>query len=113
MPRHSVLHARARPAYTHCPEVRAVASRSDLPWTGYDENTGFDIVGRKFPDGEGPGARYHFVTPGYTAATGTPLVAGTGPLGIGCQGAPLVVLDQRDHGAQGTGRPPLTPSVHA
>ena len=58
------------------PGVREAAFGSDLPWTGYDENTSFSIIGRRFPDGEGPEARYHFITTGYTAATGTPLVAG-------------------------------------
>jgi predicted permease len=83
---------RARERIHALPEVRAVAFSSDLPWTGYDENTGFDIVGRKFPDGEGPGARYHFVTPGYTTATGTPLVAGRDLSPSDVKGAPLVVL---------------------
>ncbi len=58
------------------PGVREAAFSSDLPWTGYDENTSFSIVGRQFPDREGPEARYHFITHGYTRATGTPLVAG-------------------------------------
>ncbi|MGB2714695.1 MAG: ABC transporter permease [Vicinamibacterales bacterium] len=58
------------------PGVRAAAFSSDLPWTNYDENTGFSIIGRQFPDGDGPEARYHFMTDGYTRATGTPLVAG-------------------------------------
>jgi predicted permease len=58
------------------PGVREAAFTSDLPWTNYDENTSFDIVGRQFSDGEGPEARYHFITVGYTRASGTPLVAG-------------------------------------
>ena len=36
------------------PGVDAVAFSSDLPWSGYDENTSFSIVGRQFPDREGP-----------------------------------------------------------
>jgi predicted permease len=58
------------------PGVREAAFSSDLPWTGYDENTSFAIVGRRFSSGEGPEARYHFITPGFTRAIGTPLVAG-------------------------------------
>jgi putative ABC transport system permease protein len=58
------------------PGVHAAAFSSDLPWTNYDENTGFSIVGRPASDGEGPEARYHFLTDGYTRAAGTPLVAG-------------------------------------
>ena len=52
---------------------------TDLPWTGYDENSGFDIVGReKIKDQEDEG-RYHAASPGYfealagTAAQGAPL----------------------------------------
>jgi putative ABC transport system permease protein len=58
------------------PGVRAVGFSSDLPWTGYDENTSFRIIGRQFPEGEGPEARYHFLTPGFIAALGLPLRAG-------------------------------------
>ena len=49
------------------PGVRDAGFGSDLPWTGYDENTGFGIVGRTFARGEGPGARYHFVSAGTRA----------------------------------------------
>lgn len=58
------------------PGVREVGFGSDLPWTGYDENTSFTIVGRAVTDGDEPEARYHFVTPGYMASTGIPIVAG-------------------------------------
>ena len=58
------------------PGVRGVTFSSDLPWTGYDENTSFDIVGRQFPAGEGPQARYHFVTHGFARTIGTRHVAG-------------------------------------
>ena len=74
------------------PGVREVTFSSDLPWTGYDENTSFSIVGRQFPAREGPEARYHFVTEGYTRATGTPLVAGRDLTWSDTDGAPLVVL---------------------
>ena len=36
------------------PGVRAVAFSSDVPWSNYDENTGFDIPGWRSPDGEDP-----------------------------------------------------------
>lgn len=74
------------------PGVRAAAFTSDLPWTNYDENTSFSIIGRRFPDGEEPEGRYHFVTYGYTRATGTPLVAGRDLTLSDVRGAPLVVL---------------------
>jgi predicted permease len=74
------------------PGVRAAAFSSDLPWTNYDENTSFDIVGRQVPDDQGPEARYHFITHGYTQATGTPLVAGRDLTPADRAGSPLVVL---------------------
>jgi putative ABC transport system permease protein len=74
------------------PGIQEVALSSDLPWTGYDENTSFSIVGRKYPDGQGPEARYHFITVGYTRATGTPLVAGRDLTHGDVEGAPLVIL---------------------
>ena len=49
-------------------------------------------MGRQVPDREGPEARYHFITHGYTRATGTPLVAGRDLTVSDGQGAPLVVL---------------------
>jgi predicted permease len=74
------------------PGVRDAAFTSDLPWTGYDENTSFSIVGRQFSDGEGPEARYHFITAGYARATGTPISAGRDFTPADAKGAPLVVL---------------------
>ena len=73
------------------PGVEHAAFASDLPWTGYDENTGFDIVGRAAED-TGPEARYHFLTPGYTHAVGTPLLAGRDFSEGDTADAPLVVL---------------------
>ena len=74
------------------PGVQEAAFSSDLPWTNYDENTSFSIIGRQFPQGEGPEARYHFITHGYGRATGTPLVAGRDLMPSDVQDAPLVVL---------------------
>jgi putative ABC transport system permease protein len=74
------------------PGVREAAFSSDLPWTGYDENTGFSIVGRKTSDAEGPEARYHFLTSGYTRATGTPLIAGRDFTSSDVKDAPRVIL---------------------
>jgi putative ABC transport system permease protein len=71
--------------------VRAVAFTSDLPWNGYDENTGFTIVGRP-PEEDGPSARYHFVTREYARATGTPVVAGRELTDADVENAPLAVL---------------------
>ena len=74
------------------PGVRAAGLGSDLPWTGYDENTGFGIVGRTFPRNQGPEARYHFLTPGFVAALGLPLLAGRDIAPSDGPNAPPVVL---------------------
>jgi predicted permease len=74
------------------PGVRAVGLGSDLPWTGYDENTSFGIIGRQFPDGEGPEARYHFLTPGFIDALGLPLRAGRDIRRADAADTPPVVL---------------------
>ena len=74
------------------PGVQEAAFGSDLPWTNYDENTSFSIVGRQFPADEGPEARYHFITPAYIRATGTPLVAGRSFTSSDTKDAPRVVL---------------------
>jgi putative ABC transport system permease protein len=86
------FYRRAQERIQALPGVRAASFSSDLPWTGYDENTSFDIVGRQFPEGEGPEARYHFLTPGYSKATGTPLVAGAEIGPEDQKDAPRVVL---------------------
>jgi predicted permease len=73
------------------PGVRRAAFSSDLPWTGYDENTGFSIAGQPESD-DGPEARYHFITPGYLQATAKPLVAGRDLTSSDVKNAPLVVM---------------------
>jgi predicted permease len=88
----SAFYARAVARVRSLPQVRDAAFASDLPWTGYDENTSFAIVGRQFPAGNGPEARYHFITTGFTAATGTPLIAGRDLLASDVKDSPAVVL---------------------
>lgn len=60
------------------PGVVAVGAATNLPWSGYDENTGFAIVGRAPDpsDASGPGARYQAATAGYFEALRTRLIAG-------------------------------------
>ncbi|MEO5897137.1 MAG: ABC transporter permease [Vicinamibacterales bacterium] len=74
------------------PGVQSAAIGSDLPWTGYDENTGFSIAGRQFADGEEPEGRYHFVTAGYASATGIPVLAGREISESDTADAPMTVL---------------------
>ncbi|HEY6293029.1 MAG TPA: ABC transporter permease [Terriglobia bacterium] len=59
------------------PGVKYAGAGTDLPWTGYDENTGgFTIEGKKPPQGEDFHARYHSSTPDYFRALSIPLVRG-------------------------------------
>ncbi|NKB88131.1 MAG: FtsX-like permease family protein [Acidobacteria bacterium] len=58
------------------PGVLDVGIGSDLPWTGYDENSNFGIVGFEQPEDMRLLARYHFRGPGTFAATGVPVIAG-------------------------------------
>jgi len=73
------------------PGIVDAAFTSDLPWTGYDENTGFAIVGHRESDDD-PEARYHFITPGYLRSVGVPLVAGRDVAVSDTKDAPLVIL---------------------
>lgn len=91
-PASAAFYQRAAERVRALPGVADVAFSSDLPWTGYDENTGFAIVGQQFSRGEGPEARYHFITHGYTQATGTPLVAGRDLRAGDIRESPPVVL---------------------
>jgi len=58
------------------PGVELVAESSDLPWTGADENTSFEIEGRPSDRDHEPEARYHFASPDYFRAVGVPLLHG-------------------------------------
>lgn len=58
------------------PGVQGAGATSDIPWTGYDENTSFGIEGRQFSDDESPSAQYHFASSDYFATLGIPLLAG-------------------------------------
>ncbi len=92
LPASAAFYERVAERVRALPGVRAAAFSSDVPWTGYDENTGFSIVGRKTSDADGPEARYHFLTSGYTRATGTPLIAGRDLTPSDVKGAPRVIL---------------------
>jgi predicted permease len=47
------------------PKVRFAGLATNIPWTGYDENTSFDILGRQRRPGESVQARFQAATPGY------------------------------------------------
>jgi predicted permease len=58
------------------PGVRETGLSSDVPWTGYDENSGFEVEGRPSSPDDQPHARYHSASPDYFRAAGIPLLAG-------------------------------------
>ena len=58
------------------PGVKAAGAGTDLPWTGYDENSGFAIEGRPAAENDSNHARYHAATPDYFRSLGIPLLGG-------------------------------------
>jgi predicted permease len=74
------------------PGVQYAAVSTDIPWTGYDENSNFEITGRQEDGENSPEARYHLVSPDYFRAIGTPLVAGRFLTPADDAKAPKVVL---------------------
>jgi predicted permease len=58
------------------PGVTAVGATTNLPWSGYDENSNFDILGRSEAETQHMGARYQAAGPGYFEAVGMRLVGG-------------------------------------
>jgi len=74
------------------PGVEAAGAGSDIPWSGYNENSNFDVVARPLPLTQQPSARYHFVTPDYFRALGTPLISGRFLTDHDTSDAPPVVL---------------------
>lgn len=59
--------------FQNVPGVAAAGAGSSVPWSGYDENFGFEPEGRP---GQRFGARFHFATPGYFRALGVPTLGG-------------------------------------
>ena len=58
------------------PGVRATGIATNVPWTGYNENTSFDLVGRQAPEGDSPQARFQAASPGFFRALGMRLLQG-------------------------------------
>lgn len=74
------------------PGVRAAGAGSDLPWTGYNENSGFKIEGRPSSYNEHIHARYHVAASDYFRALGVPLLKGRFFTPADKEGAPKVIL---------------------
>jgi len=58
------------------PGVQAAGAGTDIPWTGYNDNTSFDLEGHPHDPNHQVHARYHGATPDYFRALGIPLVGG-------------------------------------
>ena len=58
------------------PGMQHAAVGSDLPWTGYDDNAGFNIEGKQPAPHESFHGRYHAASPDFFRALGTPLLRG-------------------------------------
>jgi predicted permease len=77
------------------PGVQAAGASTDVPWTGYNENTNFLVEGRTGPGDDRPHARYHSGTPDYFRAMGIPLLAGRYPTDRDTASAPQVLIVNR------------------
>ncbi len=80
---------------TEVPGVESAGLTSDLPWTGYDENAGFEVEGRTSSSGDGPGGRYHYASADYFRTVGVPLIAGRFFDGNDVMGKRSVILVNR------------------
>jgi macrolide transport system ATP-binding/permease protein len=58
------------------PGVASAGASTNLPWSGYDENSGFEIVGAPPDRNNDKGGRYQAATPGYFEAAGMRLLNG-------------------------------------
>jgi predicted permease len=76
MPERSRFYERLATELESIPGVSSAGLGSDLPWTGWDDNTSFSIEGRQPPPHQDFGARYHVATWNYFRALGIPLKRG-------------------------------------
>jgi predicted permease len=77
------------------PGVESAGVNTDLPWTGHDDNVGFDVEGRSFPPDQSPKARYHMLSENYLSTIGVPLLAGRWFTSRDTDGAlPVILINQ-------------------
>jgi predicted permease len=74
------------------PGVKVAGASTDLPWTGYDENSGFNVEGRSPEENDRVHARYHVATPDFFRSMGIPLLRGRFPTPSDNADAPGVIL---------------------
>ncbi len=72
----SAFYAEAARRFREIPGVRNAGFSTSVPWTGYDENTSFDIDGYAPRAGESISARYQAADGGFFDSMGTRLVRG-------------------------------------
>jgi predicted permease len=90
-----IFHERLLDQLRAIPGVADAGAGSDLPWSGWDDNAGFDIQGEAPPPKEFFHARYHEATPGYFRALGIPLVRGRAfDDGDKAESRPVVVINE-------------------
>src|SRR5262249_13739630 len=70
------LYERIRQQIVAIPGVTAAGAATNLPWSGYDENSSFDILGRSEAETQHMGARYQAASPGFFEAIGMRLISG-------------------------------------
>ena len=75
------------------PGVQSAGVGTDLPWTGYDENTGgFAVEGRSVEYNDKTTARYHVASLDYFRAMGIPLLNGRFFTGHDLRDSPNVIV---------------------
>ena len=74
--RRSAFYSEAVRKFHEVAGVQAAGFSTSVPWTGYDENSGFDIKGYTPRPGEELTARYQAASPEFFDAIGTRLVRG-------------------------------------
>ena len=70
------FYARLSAGLSSMPGVQSVGIGSDLPWTGYDDNTSFSIEGKQPAPHEHFHGRYHAASENFFQALGIPLMEG-------------------------------------
>ncbi len=86
------FHARLEERLRGLPGVRAAGATTALPWSGWDENTGFDIVGDRHARESEPNARFGAASPGFFDGVGLSLKRGRFFTASDVKGAPFVVV---------------------
>ncbi|HEY7924642.1 MAG TPA: ABC transporter permease [Vicinamibacteria bacterium] len=88
----AAFHARLEERLRALPGVKAAGATTALPWSGWDENTGFDIVGDRQARDSEPNARFGAASPGFFDGVGLSLKRGRFFTASDVEGAPYVVV---------------------